>query len=135
MYISDKVRMAVAERANFQCEYYRIYESNSFYTFQVEHIISRKHGGNSDLDNLAYAYPSCNRLKGSDLGSILLPDEQFFRFFNPRKNEWLDNFEVHNSGSLYAKTSEAAITIKIFKLNHPDTVIERKLLIEMQRFP
>ncbi|MEM8527233.1 MAG: HNH endonuclease signature motif containing protein [Bacteroidota bacterium] len=135
MYISDKTRQIVAERANFQGEYCRIYEDNSFYTFQIEHIISRKHGGNSELENLAYACPSCNRLKGSDLGSILLPDEQFFRFFHPRKNEWLDHFEFYPNCSLYAKTSEAEVTIKIFQLNHPDTIIERKLLIEMGLFP
>lgn len=72
-YISDKVRQAVAERARHQCEYCLIHQDDIFFTCEIDHIISVKHGGSNDLNNLAYACPFCNNNKGSDLGSVLLP--------------------------------------------------------------
>jgi 5-methylcytosine-specific restriction endonuclease McrA len=34
---------------------------------QVDHIVSRKHGGESTSDNLAYACVIYNRYKGTDI--------------------------------------------------------------------
>jgi len=39
-YVSDALRLLVAERANHRCEYCFIPEANSFYNFQVDHIVS-----------------------------------------------------------------------------------------------
>jgi hypothetical protein len=52
------------------CEYYLIHESDAAFAHEVDHIISRKHGGQDSEDNLAYACFACNRFKGSDLGSL-----------------------------------------------------------------
>lgn len=54
---SKKIRRKVKERAKSRCEYCRIHEGDSFLTFEVEHIISQKHGGGDELENLAYACP------------------------------------------------------------------------------
>jgi len=44
-YISDTLRAEVAERANFCCEYCRLPLRYSLFRFQVDHIVSLKHGG------------------------------------------------------------------------------------------
>ena len=62
-WISEALRQAVASRANFVCEYCLIAEADTFYGCEVDHIISLKHGGSTDLDNLAYACAMCNRAK------------------------------------------------------------------------
>jgi 5-methylcytosine-specific restriction endonuclease McrA len=69
-WISAELRQAVASRADFLCEYCLIAEADTFYGSEVDHIISLKHGGSSEADNLAYACALCNRAKGSDIGSI-----------------------------------------------------------------
>ncbi|WP_293070798.1 HNH endonuclease [Okeania sp. SIO2B3] len=69
-YISEKLRNQVASRADFLCEYCLISEEDTFLGFQIDHIISIKHGGATEVDNLAYTCTFCNRNKGSDLGSI-----------------------------------------------------------------
>ena len=62
--ISAALRRQVAERADYICEYCLLHEEDGFYAFEVDHIISRKHGGASDPANLAFACPVCNRRKG-----------------------------------------------------------------------
>lgn len=53
--------------------------------FQLEHIISLKHGGKTALENLAYACPICNSGKGADIGTVL-EDEDTFVQFSTRAN-------------------------------------------------
>jgi HNH endonuclease len=69
-WISAEIRQTIADRANQLCEYCLIAEADTFYGCQVDHIISLKHGGTSELHNLAYAGALCNRAKGSDIASI-----------------------------------------------------------------
>lgn len=134
-YISDSYRSIISERANYSCEYCRASESNTFYSFQVDHIISLKHGGETSLDNLAYACPICNRAKGSDLGTILIKGGPIVRFFNPRTDVWTDHFRIREDGLLLPNSSEGEATIKILNMNHLDSLIERALLLSLGLFP
>ena len=59
-YIPEDIRLLVSKRANHRCEYCRIHERHSYLAFHIEHIISLKHGGDSDPANLAYVCPICN---------------------------------------------------------------------------
>ena len=79
--IPESLRSATAQRANFCCEYCRIPHIDSYYGFQVDHIISRKHGGKTIMLNLAFACPDCNRYKGTDLGTYLNNTLELTRFF------------------------------------------------------
>lgn len=42
--IPEKLRYQVAAKAAFRCEYCLIPAEDSFFGFQVDHIISKKHG-------------------------------------------------------------------------------------------
>jgi 5-methylcytosine-specific restriction endonuclease McrA len=75
--IPETLRRAVAHRASFRCEYCRRPEIDSFIRYQSDHIVSRKHGGKTILENLAHTCPICNNAKGSDLSTIL-EDEGLF---------------------------------------------------------
>lgn len=132
-YVSSKLRQQVAERAHFCCEYCLSFEEHSFIKFQIEHIISMKHGGETQLDNLAYSCFYCNSNKGTDLGTILEPD-QFVRFYNPRKDRWTKHFELSHH-ILVSKTAIGEATIKIFKINQEERLIERLALLEAEAFP
>jgi HNH endonuclease len=127
-YISEKIRREVQKRAKNCCEYCLMHQDDSFYTFQIDHIISLKHGGLTVLDNLALSCFPCNSDKGSDIGTILLPKMVFVRLFNPRIDIWAEHFEVFE-GSFYPKTEIGEATIKILNLNEIDKIIERQVLL------
>lgn len=126
-YIPEEVRRLVAERANYYCEYCGIHRSDAFFGFQIDHVISLKHGGTTLIENLAYSCFPCNNNKGSDIGSMLLPDQTFIRLFNPRTDTWAEHFEI-KQGVFIAKTLEAEATIKILKINDKNRVLERNVL-------
>ncbi len=47
----------VRQRAAGRCEYCRLPQSPYAWTFPVDHIIARQHGGKTQLGNLALACP------------------------------------------------------------------------------
>jgi hypothetical protein len=113
-YISAELRELVASRANFVCEYCLVSEEDSYFSYQVEHIISRKHGGTSDRDNLAYACTFCNRFKGSDIASLSSESGELARFYNPRTDRWREHF-VPTGVMPIPITSIGEVTIKILQ--------------------
>ena len=127
VYISEQVRKFVAKRALFCCEYCLLEEEDAYYSHQIEHIISRKHGGSTEISNLAYACSHCNSNKGTDLSTMLLPDKTLIGLFNPREQTWTEHFEVNNA-VFYAKTLIGEATIKVLKMNDVDRIIERQLI-------
>jgi len=131
--ISTKKRRSVAQRANYRCEYCRVHENDSFLTFEIDHIISVKHGGGNELENLAYACPHCNTHKGSDLTTFLDSYDAIGILYNPRKHEWGAHFEALD-GEVIPKTRIGQATIKVLQLNDPDRVILRQLLAQAGRY-
>lgn len=97
-YIPAELRRQVVARAGELCEYCLIAEDDTFYGCEVDHIISEKHGGRTDFENLALACVCCNQAKGSDIGSIRWESQEFVRFFNPRTDCWADHFELVGIG-------------------------------------
>lgn len=131
--IPQALRNLVAERAGFRCEYCRMMESDFYDTFQIDHIISQKHGGVTDFDNLAFSCPDCNRFKGSDVGSFTGSPPALMPLFNPRKDDWGTHFAIKN-GLLIALSPIAEATIKLLRLNEPERVILREELLRQNRF-
>ena len=101
---------------------------------EVDHIISRKHGGTADLPNLALSCARCNRAKGSDVGSVSAATGEFVRFFNPRIDCWGDHFELQEA-RLAVLTEIAAATAKLLRLNDDERVLERRLLQIIGEYP
>lgn len=134
MYISDYLRALTAKRAQYACEYCLISQEDAFHNFHIDHIISIKHGGPTVEDNLAFACSFCNRNKGSDVGSWLFTSRKFVRFFNPRKDNWIDHFYIEN-GLILSKTEVGEATVKILNFNDPELVIDRKMLIQAGAYP
>lgn len=85
-YVSVELRRLVAARANGLCEYCLI-DTYHAIAFQIDHIISEKHGGMTELSNLAHCCVYCNLFKGTDIGSF---DQRgvLTRFYNPRTDIW-----------------------------------------------
>jgi len=122
--VNSETRRIVASRANFVCEYCLIAEEDAYFKFQVEHIISRKHSGSSELENLALACVFCNRYKGSDIASLTPETNKLIRFYNPRVDRWNEHFRL-NGVVIEPLTDIGEATVRILQVNHDDQILER----------
>ncbi|MDQ3751062.1 MAG: HNH endonuclease [Acidobacteriota bacterium] len=133
-YISPEIRRVVASRVGFVCEYCLIAEEDSYFRFQVEHIISRKHGGSSELENLALACVFCNRYKGSDIASLTPKTSELIHFYNPRTMRWREHFRL-NGVVIEPLTEIGEATVRILQMNHDNQILEREVLIRHRHYP
>ena len=133
-YISENLRRIVAIRANYCCEYCRIREEDTLFVCEVDHIISIKHGGITELFNLAFACFFCNRNKGSDIATVLLPNRELIRLFDPRNDKWREHFQI-DDGLILPLSKIGEATIKVLNMNESEKIIERRDLILMGLYP
>lgn len=133
-YISQNLRNLVALRASYLCEYCLIHEDDTFLKCQLDHIISLKHSGETELENLAYDCAFCNRHKGSDIGSIDHSTGEFIRFFNPRTDLWAYHFRLIGT-TIMPLTKIGKVTSEILGFNLADRIYERQSLIEISKYP
>ena len=133
-YISVALRRLVAARADYICEYCLVHDSDTYLGCQVDHIISEKHGGPTNVDNLCYACTFCNRAKGSDIGSITPNSQTFTRFYNPRIDHWSVHFSL-NGSLIESKTKIGEVTAIILGFNTIERLLERETLMQVGRYP
>jgi hypothetical protein len=131
--VSDELRHLVRSRADRLCEYCLTHEDDCLFTHQIDHIISVKHGGVAEFDNLALACIFCNRQKGSDVGTILA-DGSFTRFYNPRADSWAEHFRLTNA-SIEPMTPIGEGTARILRFNGSERLAERQELIAQGLYP
>jgi hypothetical protein len=132
--VGEALRRLVADRAHGCCEYCLLSEEDAYFPHQVDHIVSRKHGGTSEPDNLAFACLRCNVWKGSDIGSIDSLAGAFVRFFHPRRQNWSDHFQFRGA-VIEPLTSDGRVPCQILRLNLDKRVAERRLLMAVGRYP
>ena len=133
-FIPASLQRDVRERAGNRCEYCLIHEDDIAFRPHVDHIVSRKHGGPSDIENLAYACVICNRSKGSDVASIDGRSGEIVRLFHPRKDLWADHFQL-DGGSIRALSDVGSATAALLKFNAPERLAERRLLQALGSYP
>jgi 5-methylcytosine-specific restriction endonuclease McrA len=63
--ISATLRSDVRHRDENRCAYCQTPEEFSITSFEIDHIVPASAGGETALDNLCLACPSCNRYKGA----------------------------------------------------------------------
>lgn len=73
------------ERARSRCEYCLLPARYTEAPFQIDHIIARKHGGETIATNLALSCYSCNSYKGPNIASLDPDSGRLVRLFHPRK--------------------------------------------------
>lgn len=132
--VGKALRRQIAQRAGDKCEYCLTPEWILLAGCEVDHVISRKHGGITDQSNLAFACARCNRAKGSDIGSSVPATGQYCRLFNPRIDRWIEHFFLEGS-HIVGRTDVAQVTIKTLRLNDQERVVERELLQQIGEYP
>jgi 5-methylcytosine-specific restriction endonuclease McrA len=95
--IPSALRTLVQRRAGHRCEYCLLHEEDADLPHEPDHVIARKHRGETREENLAWTCFACNRHKGSDLASIDVQTGQIVRLFNPRLDQWTSVWRVRVS--------------------------------------
>ena len=132
--ISSALRRGVRERANGCCEYCLLPEEQAFFPHEPDHVIATKHGGQSTLDNLAFACFDCNRFKGSDIASLDPASGELTPLFNPRLQEWSEHFSIE-AGRINPRTANGRVTELVLKVNLSSRVEVREILTNIKRYP
>ena len=124
----------VWQRARETCEYCRMPQSCDLLTFQVDHIIARKHHGTDKLDNLALACFACNNHKGPNIGGRDQETSEVVRLFHPRQDNWTAHFEWQGA-VLLGRTAVGRVTVDVLAINLPHRLRLRQMLILEGEFP
>ena len=131
--VNPKLERKVWQRAAGRCEYCGMPASESAMTFEIEHIIPRKHAGQTAFSNLCLACFPCNRYKGTDVAGFDPKTKKLTRFFHPRLDIWVEHF-VARRGSIVGRTDVGRTTANILQFNKPDHVVTRRILEKLGRW-
>lgn len=126
--MTEALRQAVRERAQFRCEYCRMSERLLvFHRFEIDHIRPQKFGGAELLENLAWACLSCNRRKGPLMAALDPDTSQLVRLFDPRSDIWDEHF-VYEPPRILGKTAIGRVTTWALGMNSEEYLDLREAL-------
>ncbi|HYR10714.1 MAG TPA: HNH endonuclease signature motif containing protein [Longimicrobium sp.] len=135
-YISATLRRDVVRRAGEICGYCLIHQDDALAGCAVDHIVSEKHGGRTEFDNLALSCTLCNRRKGTDIASVVPETRRVVALFNPRADSWTEHFRLSGDVlTIHSRTDVGAVTVRLLGLNDFHRQAERALLREEGRYP
>ena len=124
----------VRRRAGRRCEYCQMPEAYYRTRFQVDHVIAQQHGGDDDLDNLAWSCLHCNVHKGPNIAGLDTETGALTRLFHPREDKWDEHFVWHGAW-LVGKTAVGRATIAVLAINDARYVTVREALMAEGVFP
>ena len=118
--MDEQLRQFVRERAFDRCEYCGLAQAaEPFFTYHVEHIVARQHGGSDDPENLALACYHCNAHKGPNLSALDPISGALVRLFHPRQDPWEQHFE-RNGVVVVGRTAIGRAMVALLKMNTED---------------
>lgn len=126
--MDEALKREIWERAQSRCEYCHIPASAYQTPFQIDHVIARKHHGETVSENLALACYRCNMYKGPNIAGIDPETKLTTSLFHPRRDRWSDHFERGASGMMVGRTAVGRTTIAVLDLNEPGVVALRASL-------
>jgi len=132
--VTPALRRLVLGRAAGLCEYCLIHQDDAHFTYQVDHIISRKHRGATTTGNLALACLRCNVAKGTDIGSLAGRPPQLEPLYHPRRDRWSDHFRLAGA-RIVPLTVIGEATVRLLQLNASDRLLLRRALQKAGRYP
>ncbi len=119
----------VRQRAGGRCEYCRLPQAASGVPFEIDHIIARHHRGRTAAGNLADACIYCNGYKGPNISGLDPATAKLTPLFNPRRHKWSYHFR-YEGGELVGRTAISRTTVEVLRINLPNLVALREILME-----
>jgi hypothetical protein len=121
-------------RAKACCEYCQLSQEWDDRSFEIDHIISKKHQGPTVPGNLALSCFRCNSSKGSDISGRDPKTRRLTPLFNPRRHKWTRHF-CWKGAYLAGRTPIGRVTVAVLNINDAIRVELREGLIEEGLFP
>ena|SRR5882724_173206 len=130
---SSPLRDMVVRRAGNRCEYYQLSAQLQIGGFEIDHILPRSRGGQTDVANMALACLHCNARKWAYIDGEDPASGQTIALFNPRTQAWEDHFRWSEQRpfEIGGITAHGRATVVRLQMNHPDLVSIRRLLAEL----
>lgn len=119
----------VRRRSGDRCEYCRLPQAASGVPFEIDHIIARHHQGRTLASNLANSCAYCNGYKGPNLSGLDPRTGKLTPLFHPRRHKWSHHFR-YDGGRLIGRTAIGRTTIEVLRINSPNLVALREILME-----
>lgn len=132
--MNRELQELVWERADRCCEYCQFPAEFAVLPFEVDHIVAKKHHGQTIAANLALACFYCNSYKGPNPAGFDPDTSQLTPLFHPRQVSWSEHFRW-NGPELVGLTAVGRTTIDVLRVNHIDAVRVRASLIAEGVFP
>jgi hypothetical protein len=119
----------VWQRAKSCCEYCLMPQVADDATFQIDHIVARKHVGPTVDNNLCLSCLYCNLFKGSDISRLDVVTRKLTALFNPRRHKWATHFRWQGA-HVIGRTPIGRVTVALLHINDDYRVELREGLIE-----
>ena len=127
---------AVAERADYRCEYCHAPEDVFNFAFEVEHILPASRGGSHTLANLALSCRACNSYKSAFEVGHDSDTQALIALFHPRQEIWEEHFQVNLlTAAIEGRTATGRATIMRLQMNLPRQCAARLRWIQFGLFP
>ena len=106
------------------------------HSFSIEHVVPRSKGGETALENLAFACQGCNNHKYTKTEAPDPISGQVVPLHSPRQQRWRDDFTWNEDRTLIVGlTPTGRATVDALKLNRRELVELRLLLYEAGQHP
>jgi len=131
--VSEQLRDTVVRRASNRGEYCQLPAQLQISGFELDHILPRSRGGQTDLSNVALACPHCNARKWAHIDGEDPQSGQRVALFNPRTQRWEEHFQwsAQHPFEIVGISGHGRATIARLQMNHPDLISIRRLLAEL----
>jgi len=127
--VTSAQRRAVFARARGCCEYCQSQARFATQSFAVEHIIPRRAGGQTVLDNLALSCLGCNGHKYAKMHARDPETGQRVPLFHPRLQKWSRHFAWSDDFTrVIGRTRTGRATVEALQRNRPELVNLRRIL-------
>jgi len=128
--LSGSFRDAVVRRAGKRCEDCQLPGQLQVGGFEIDHVLPRLRGGQTDLANTALACPHCNARKWAHIDGEDPESGQRVTLFHPRTQRWEEHFQwsAQHPFEIVGTSGHGRATISRLQMNHPDLVSMRRLL-------
>jgi hypothetical protein len=134
--LSKAQKLTVIKRANGHCEYCCSPANVSVSPFTIEHIVPIIAGGQTVLENLAFACGGCNGYKYDKTEGIDPATGEFTSLYHPRQYNWFDHFGWSKDYlEVVGLTSIGRSTIQTLRLNRPELQNLRQILFAVGLHP
>lgn len=134
--ISKKLDEEIRRQAGNRCGYCRSPQNLIPYKLEIEHLLPKDLGGQTERDNLWLACRECNAHKSKKNEALDTLTGKVVELFNPRKHLWSDHFEFGNDPTqIVGRTACGRATVENLQFNNAYQTSARSAWIDARRFP